>query len=190
MIKYSKLNQEYKNKLAITLALIFTAFLLFIIALSIHKLLSPKKIIKPIPYQHLETDKHMTYEFRIKKFNKSDTIFIIENQKRIYLFDCSNYLETICTHDHDKALNHQIKTADIIKINDKFIIKNMIWVDSVAKRQFQHTLKDHQLLEIYEANSKTSYVTIAIFLAFTCGGLFIILWGHIYKSILKRLDSV
>lgn len=190
MIKYSKLNQEHKNKLAITLALIFTAFLLFIIALSIHKLFSPKKIIKPIPYEHLETDKHMTYEFRIKKFNKSDTIFIIENQKRIYLFDCSNYLETICTHDRDKALNHQIKTADIIKINDRFMIKDMTWVDAVNKKQFQHTLADHQLMKLYEAKSNVSYVAIAVFLLLSCGGLFMIFWGHIYQFILKKFNSL
>jgi hypothetical protein len=188
MIIDSKLNQEHKKNLATIIAFIFIAFLLLIMSLSIHKLLIPNKIIKITPHQHLETDKHMSYEFSIRKFNKLDTIFITENQKRIYLFDCSSYLETICTHDQDKALNHQIKKADIIKINDKFMIKNIIWVDSVAKRQFQHKCEDRQLMKLYEAKSKVSYVTIAIFLAFSCGGVFMIFWGHIYKFILKKLN--
>lgn len=190
MIIDFKLNQEHKNKLATVLALIFTAFLLFIISLSIHQLLSPKKMIKVIPHQHLDTDKHMTYEFSIKKFNKLDTIFITENQKRIYLFDCSNYLETICSHDQDQVFNYQIKTADIIKINDRFMIKDMTWVDTVNKKQFQHTLADHQLMKLYEAKSNFSYVAIAVFLLLSCGGLFMIFWGHIYQFILKKFNSL
>lgn len=190
MIIDSKLSQENKKNLATIIALIFITFLILIIALSIHKLLTPNKIIKVTPHQHLETDQRMSYEFSIRKFNKLDTIFITENQKRIYLFDCSSYLETICTHDQDKALNHQIKKADIIKINDKLMIKNIIWVDSVTKRQFQHKWEDRQLMKLYEAKSKVSYVTIAIFLAFSCGGVFMIFWGHIYKFILKKLNSL
>ncbi|OJU67812.1 MAG: hypothetical protein BGN93_11810 [Acinetobacter sp. 39-4] len=185
-----RLNEKKKRNLATIIALIFTAFLLLILALRVYELLTPKKIIKVTPYQHLETDKHMNYEFSIKKFNKLDTIFITENQKRIYLFDCSNYLETICTHDQDQVFNYQIKTADIIKINDRFMIKHMTWVNAVNKKQFQHTLADHQLMKLYEAKSNVSYVAIAVFLLLSFGGLFMIFWGHIYQFILRKFNSL
>ena len=183
-----KLNQKQKKNLAILIAFSALVPLLLILTLTIHKLLTPKKIIKVMPYQHLETDKRMNYEFSIKKFNKLDTIFITKNQKRIYLFDCSNYLETICKHEQKNS--SIIKTIDIIKINDKFMIKQMTWVDSVTKNQFQHTLADHQLMKLYEAKSKVSYIAIAVFLLLSCGGLFMIFWGNIYQFILKKISAI
>ncbi|WP_228704150.1 ferritin family protein [Acinetobacter gyllenbergii] len=130
----------------------------------------------------------MNYEFSIKKFNKLDTIFITENQKRIYLFDCSHYLETICKHEQKKS--SIIKTLDIIKINDKFMIKQMTWVDSVTKNQFQQTWQDDQLINFYKAKSKVSYVAIAGFLLLSCGGFFMIFWGNIYQFILKKISAI
>ncbi|MCH7336081.1 hypothetical protein [Acinetobacter sp. NIPH 2699] len=176
-----QLNNQQKINLAQIIALTLTTIIIFTITLGIYKLLNPQRIVKVIPHLHLKTNESMIYEFSIKRFNKADTIFITQNKNRFFLISCSSYSETICSKQQVEEQNYIIQEMDIVRLGDKFFIKNISWINSLTQEKTQNTLNNQQLIDFYKVKNKTPKLTIAIFLLFTCGSFFIIIFNYIYK---------
>ncbi|MCH7307772.1 hypothetical protein MMO38_06415 [Acinetobacter sp. NIPH 1852] len=183
-----KLNNHQKSNLAQIIALILTTIILFTITLGIYKILNPQKIVKVIPHLHLKTNDSMIYEFSIKRFNKADTIFITQNKNRFFLIGCSSYSETICNKQQVEEQNYIIQELDIVRLGDKFFIKNISWINSLTQEKTQHTLNNQQLIDFHKVKSEISKLSIAVFLLFTCGAFFLIIFGGIYKILLSKLS--
>ncbi len=184
-----KLKDQQKENLAQIIGLVLTTIIILTITLGIYKLLNPKKTVEIVPHLHLKTNDPMIYGLSVKKFNKANTIFITENQNRIFLIGCSNYSETICSKQQVEEQNYIIQEIDIVRLGDKFFIKKIIWINPLTHKLTQHNWSNKQLIDFYYIKSETSKVSIIMFLLFTCGSFFLIIFSAIYKIFLKKLNT-